>query len=163
MAHTVFHGLDGPAVVAHDSVVIEASARQPVSGQGGGQGERLLATHEAVKTVVAEAGKPLVQHHTETHQRTRLSLSPVEWHEKGHGTYQALVEPNVEVAFVARLPRKAETQVLEVPEAAVYELGAAPRGARGKVIGFDERCAHPPESRVPEDRRTCDARAFVQE
>src|SRR5918912_826373 len=152
MAHTVFHGLDGPAVVAHDCVVIEASAREPVCGQGGGQGERLLATYEAVKTVVAEAGEPLVQHHTQTHQRTRLSLSLVEWHEKGHGTYQALVEPNVEVAFVARLPRKAETQVLDVPEAAVYELGAAPRGPPPPMI---RRSNGSPESFRNSSSRDC--------
>jgi hypothetical protein len=61
----------------------------------------------------------------------------VERHEKGYGTHQALVEPNVEVAFVARFPRKAEAKVLEVPKAAVYELGAAPGGSRGKVFGLD--------------------------
>ena len=74
VAHAVFHGLDGPAIVAHDGIVIQASARQPIHGQGGSQGERLLTTHEPVKPVVAEAGDPLVQHHTQTHQRARLSL-----------------------------------------------------------------------------------------
>src|SRR5215211_2745963 len=119
VAHAVFHGLDGPAIVTHDGVVIEAAASQPIHGQGGSQGERLLTTHESVKTVVAEAGEPFVQHHTHTHQRARLSLPPVEWHEKGHGTHQALVEPNVEVTFVAGLPRKAEAQTLEVPQTPV--------------------------------------------
>jgi hypothetical protein len=60
VAHAIFDGLDGPSVIAHDGVVVQASAREPVHGQGRREGECLFAAREPVQTVVAEAGETLV-------------------------------------------------------------------------------------------------------
>jgi hypothetical protein len=79
------------------------------------------------------------------------------------GRTRRLLSPNVEVTFVAGLPRKAEAQILEVPEATVYELGTAPGGGRGKVIGLDEGDAHPPKRSVAKDGRPGDAPSDNQE
>ena len=149
--HAILDGLQRPARIVHDAVVVHDSARQAAVFESRPQLQRLRPVDEPMAPGISRARHHLVQPHRNLHLGGRVAAPAIRRYEDGDWLDEAVVQIEMQIALVARLPGAAKTEVMQVAQAAVHQLRAASAGPRTEVVGLHEADRHVPQCGVPED------------
>jgi hypothetical protein len=120
------HVLQAQTLGIDEQVVeIVAGAAQTVRPDPRLERERIHGREHAIALPIASGGEPVVEGEPEAHLDQAARRFSIDRHEKGQRPHEVRREPAQPLALAQRLAHEPEVEQLEIPKAAVDELGGA--------------------------------------